>query len=77
MDPQLVMVRWRDAHFDLEQTEVRADYIAVSVGWILPESNERFLVIASERLPDGDGYRAITKIPRETIQGRPVPLEVS
>lgn len=60
----LVKVTWRDAYFDLDQTDSH-DYIVSTVGWLI-DGDDRFLHIAAEKLPDG-GWRAITNVPRECV----------
>lgn len=62
------MVRWRDAHFDFDQREPRADYIVTTVGYLIGQ-NERWLSIAGEVLPNGDGYRAVTHVPKTSLEG--------
>jgi hypothetical protein len=66
----LVMVTWHDAWFDFDQTEAddcRTDYLVKTVGFLLSEG-PRFLSIAQEMLPDGDGFRAVTHIPLPIIE---------
>jgi hypothetical protein len=66
----LVMVTWRDAYFDFDQQspeEPRADYLVHTVGFLLSDG-PKFLSLAQEVLPDGDGYRAVTHIPRSIVE---------
>lgn len=66
----LVLVTWRDAWFDFDgddDTESRADYLVTTVGFVLRDG-PRFLSLAQEVLPDGDGFRAVTHIPRKVIE---------
>jgi hypothetical protein len=66
----LVMVTWRDAYFDFDQQgaeEPRADYLVHTVGFLLNEG-AKFISLAQEVLPDGDGYRAVTHIPRSIVE---------
>jgi hypothetical protein len=66
----LVMVTWHDAWFDFDQTEAddcRTDYLVKTVGFLLSEG-PRFLSLAQEMLPDGDGFRAVTHIPLPIIE---------
>ena len=66
----LVEVTWHDAWFDFDQPDaddVRADYLVTTVGFLL-RHGPRFLSIAQETLPDGDGYRAITHIPLSVVE---------
>jgi hypothetical protein len=72
----LVAVTWRDAWFDFEQGEAdepRLDYLVTTVGFIVHEG-PRFVSIAQELLPDGDGFRAVTHIPLTVIESV-TPLE--
>ena len=65
----LEIVAWRDAHFDLEESsKPRKDYIVQTVGWTSEE--EHFLVVRSEKLPKGEGYRAVTRIPHGMVVAR-------
>lgn len=67
-------VQWRDAYFDFEvksRRPQREDYIVKTVGYILHE-NELFLTLAQECLPNGDGFRAVTRIPKSMILSREV-----
>ena len=62
-----VIVTYRDAFFDLDEPDTeREDYLVMVVGWII-DDGLKFLRIGSERLPDGDGYRAITRVPRQCV----------
>ena len=64
-DVQLVMVVWRDAFFDFDEPdegEQRSDYLVRTVGFLVGE-DEKFVHVAQELLPDGDGHRAVTHIP--------------
>jgi hypothetical protein len=73
----LVVVTWRDAWFDFdhaEGAEPRADYLVTTVGFVVREG-PRFVSIAQEVLPDGDGFRAITHIPVSVIESV-VPLRI-
>jgi hypothetical protein len=59
----LVLVRWHDAWFDVDhEAEPRADYLVETVGYRIG-ADDRYLHVAAERLPDGEGWRAITHIP--------------
>jgi hypothetical protein len=65
----LVLVTWRDAWFDLDDAdpeEARADYLVHTVGFLAREG-PRFVSIAQEILPDGDGFRAVTHIPVSVV----------
>jgi hypothetical protein len=65
----LVMVTWRDAYFDFDQQtaeEPRADYLVHTVGFLVNEG-PKFISLAQEVLPDGDGFRAVTHIPRSIV----------
>jgi len=66
----LVMVTWRDAYFDFDQQgaeDPRSDYLVHTVGFLLSET-PKFISLAQEILPDGDGYRAVTHIPRSIVE---------
>lgn len=66
----LVVVTWRDAWFDFEHDDevgVRADYLVTTVGFVVREG-PRFVSVAQEVLPDGDGFRAVTHIPLSVIE---------
>jgi hypothetical protein len=67
----LVLVTWRDAWFDFDQAadeDERPDYLVRTVGFVVREG-PRFVSIAQEILPDGDGFRAVTHIPWSVIEG--------
>jgi hypothetical protein len=64
-----VLVLWQDAWFDPDQcgeNEWRDEYLVSTVGFIVRET-DTVLSIAMERLPDEDGYRAVTHVPRGMI----------
>jgi hypothetical protein len=66
----LVLVTWRDAWFDFDATDpedTRPDYLVHTVGFLVHEG-PRFLSIAQEVLPDGDGFRAVTHIPVAVVE---------
>jgi hypothetical protein len=66
----LVLVTWRDAWFDFEEPDpedVRADYLVNTVGYLV-RRGPRFLSVAQELLPDGDGFRAVTHIPVAVVE---------
>jgi hypothetical protein len=72
----LVMVTWHDAWFDFDQTDpddCRPDYLVRTVGFLLNDG-PKFVSIAQELLPDGDGFRAVTHIPVPIIDSV-TPLE--
>lgn len=76
----LVQVQWRDAYFDFdiamgenESTRFRDDYLVVTVGFIIRQT-DIWLSVAQEVLPDGDGWRAVTHIPLGQIEGEIVVL---
>jgi hypothetical protein len=69
-DYPLVLVTWHDAWFDFEESDpedCRPDYLVRTVGFLVNEG-PRFLSIAQEILPDGDGFRAVTHIPVSIIE---------
>jgi hypothetical protein len=66
----LVLVTWRDAWFDFEEPDpedVRSDYLVNTVGYLV-RRGPRFLSVAQEILPDGDGFRAVTHIPVAVVE---------
>jgi hypothetical protein len=70
VDHPLVLVVWRDAWFDFDQKdeeESRSDYLVHTVGFLLSDG-PRFVSLAQEVLPDGDGYRAVTHIPLAIVE---------
>jgi hypothetical protein len=63
-------VTWRDAWFDFDQPDAedaRSDYLVTTVGFLV-RHGPRFVSIAQETLPDGDGFRAITHIPLSVVE---------
>jgi hypothetical protein len=52
---------------DVDPQDCRPDYLVRTVGFLV-NSGPRFLSIAQEVLPDGDGFRAVTHIPRSIIE---------
>jgi hypothetical protein len=68
--PPLVMVTWRDAFFDFDQSTVadfRTDYLVHTVGFLVADG-PTFVSLAQEVLPDDEGYRAVTHIPRAVVE---------
>jgi hypothetical protein len=66
----LVLVTWRDAWFDFDEPDpedARADYLVNTVGYLV-RSGPRFVSVAQEVLPDGDGFRAVTHIPVAVVE---------
>lgn len=66
----LVLVTWRDAWFDFEEPDpedARPDYLVNTVGFLV-RSGPRFVSVAQEVLPDGDGFRAVTHIPVAVVE---------
>ena len=66
----LAMVEWHDAWFDLDQLTIedrRADYLVRTVGFLI-DDGPRVVSLAQELLPDGEGFRAVTHIPRPVVQ---------
>ena len=77
-DHPLALVEWHDAWFDLEQEgpeDFPADYLVRTVGFLVREG-PRFVSLAQEILPDGEGLRAVTHIPLAIVE-RMVRLERS
>jgi hypothetical protein len=65
----LVLVRWQDAWFDADQQDPedwRSDYLVQTVGFVVRQEPD-LVSVAQELLPEGDGYRAVTHIPRGMI----------
>jgi hypothetical protein len=65
-----VLIVWRDAFFDFDQSDaedVRPDYLVHTVGFLVAEG-PRFVSLAQEILPDGDGFRAVTHIPMSIVE---------
>jgi hypothetical protein len=74
----LAMVEWHDAWFDLDLESpdgCRQDYLVRTVGFLVSEG-PRFVSLAQEILPDGEGLRAVTHIPLPIVE-RIVRLERS
>jgi hypothetical protein len=70
LDHPMVLVIWRDAFFDFDQADpedVRPDYLVHTVGFLLTEG-PKFVSLAQEVLPDGDGFRAVTHIPLSIVE---------
>ena len=66
----LVLCLWHDAFFDFQESDpedCRDDYVVRTVGYLVKEG-PRFLSIAQELLPDEDGFRAVTHIPRSIVE---------
>lgn len=66
----LVLVTWRDAWFDFDEPDpedARADYLVNTVGFLV-RRGPRFVSVAQEVLPDGDGFRAVTHIPVAVVE---------
>ena len=65
-----VLIVWRDAFFDFDQSDaedIRPDYLVHTVGFLVAEG-PRFVSLAQEILPDGDGFRAVTHIPTSIVE---------
>jgi len=79
MKEALEHVVWADAWFDQDQMHdghVRDEYLVQTVGFVIRETG-KVLSLAAEVLPDGEGYRAVTHIPKAVIVTRtpmPIPL---
>jgi hypothetical protein len=66
----LVLIRWQDAWFDADQQDSedwRSEYLVQTVGFVVRQEPD-LVSIAQELLPEGDGYRAVTHIPRGMIE---------
>lgn len=69
--PAVVMVLWHDAWADSEQhdpQEWRSDYLVRTIGFLVREQPD-VVSVAQEILPEDDGFRAVTHIPRRMIEG--------
>jgi hypothetical protein len=74
----LAVVEWHDAWFDLDLESpdcCRQDYLVHTVGFLVSEG-PRFVSLAQEILPDGEGLRAVTHIPLAIVE-RVIRLERS
>jgi hypothetical protein len=68
--PPLVLVEWHDAWFDFDLATAeqrRPDYLVRTVGFLVAE-DPRFLSLAQEVLPEGEGFRAVTHIPVAIVE---------
>ena len=66
----LVLINWHDAWFDADQgdpEEWRSDYLVQTVGFLVRQDPD-IVSVAQEVLPDGDGFRAVTHIPKGMIE---------
>jgi hypothetical protein len=66
----LVVAEWHDAWFDFEQPMLevlRQAYLVRTVGFLVGEG-PRFVSLAQEILPDGEGFRAVTHIPLAIVE---------
>lgn len=66
----LVVAEWHDAWFDFEQStleDLRQAYLVRTVGFLVGEG-PRFVSLAQEILPDGEGFRAVTHIPLAMVE---------
>lgn len=66
----LVVVEWQDAWFDFDLAgpeETRPDYLVRTVGFLVSDG-PRFISLAQEVLPDGEGFRAVTHIPLPIVE---------
>ena len=67
----LVLVHWLDAWYDPDEQSYedwRADYPVQTVGYLVRDEHN-VISIAQEVLPDDEGFRAVTHIPRAMVQG--------
>jgi hypothetical protein len=70
MTPEIVCVTWCDAWSEAEQFEssdAHSDYIVRTVGYLVRQG-PRFVSVAQEILPHGDGFRAVTHIPVSVVE---------
>jgi len=61
----MVVVTWEDSYFDLDEPNMRSEYLMTTMGYLI-EEGDRWVRIASESSPDG--YRAVTHIPRVVVR---------
>jgi hypothetical protein len=69
-DYPLVFVEWHDAWFDFDLAgpeDARTDYLVRTVGFLVADG-PKFVSLAQEVLPDGDGFRAVTHIPLPIVE---------
>jgi hypothetical protein len=69
LGPALAMVEWHDAWFEFDMAgpeDARTDYVVRTVGFLVADG-PRFVSLAQEVLPDGDGFRAVTHIPKPVV----------
>ena len=68
--PPIVFVVWHDAWADSDQhdrAEWRSDYLVRTTGFLVRDESD-VVSIAQEILPEEDGFRAVTHIPRGMIE---------
>jgi hypothetical protein len=68
--PPVVLITWQDAWADSEQherAEWRSDYLVRTTGFLVRDEPD-VVSIAQEILPEQDGFRAVTHIPRGMIE---------
>jgi len=66
----IVLVTWQDAWADSEQherAEWRSDYLVRTTGFLVRDEPD-IVSVAQEILPEEDGFRAVTHIPRGMIE---------
>jgi len=66
----LVFVEWHDAWFDFDLVgpeDARTDYLVRTVGFLVADG-PKFVSLAQEVLPDGEGFRAVTHIPLPIVE---------
>lgn len=69
-DYTLVSIEWFDAWFDFvvsDTDNIYEEYIVQTVGFLI-NNGVRALSIAQEILPNDDGFRAVTHIPKGVIE---------
>jgi hypothetical protein len=70
LENPMVLVIWRDAFFDFDQSDpvdVRPEYLVHTFGFLLTQG-PKFVSLADEVLPEGDGFRAVTHIPLSIVE---------
>lgn len=69
--PVILDVTWRDARYQLDWDGPPEDYLVHTIGYLAGDG-QKFVSIAGEMLPDGDGFRGVTDIPVDCVIAREV-----
>lgn len=68
-NPPVVQVIWRDAfhEFDVNALEdMRDEYLVYTTGFLV-DDGQTWVTLAQEILPNGDGYRGVSRIPKAIV----------